>query len=225
MKRAYSLLGLLLIAVFLAAYLATHRAYAPTDDAAVSPDDPISDAGSQSEVSGSPDDVTREDAMMEEMTLTLTTSAFDDGGEIPSVYTCDGENVNPELQVSRVPEEARTLALLMYDPDIPASVQESIGQDAFDHWVRYNIPADQDTIPQGEGDTIGSGGVTSRGGLEYVGPCPPDGEHRYIFELYALPAALNFITPPTLADVRSAAESAALEEATLIGRYARSHGE
>ncbi|MCB9810826.1 MAG: YbhB/YbcL family Raf kinase inhibitor-like protein [Candidatus Nomurabacteria bacterium] len=153
------------------------------------------------------------------MALTLTSPAFADGGSIPARYTCDGENVNPELHISGVPEGTKSLVLVMDDPDIPDSVKESRGIEKFDHWVLYNIPPDTTVIKEGE--MVGSEGLSSRGEVGYVGSCPPDREHRYFFRLYALPDIVNFIKVPTLDEVEVIAKESAIESAVLMGKYER----
>lgn len=153
------------------------------------------------------------------MSLSLTSSAFVDGGLIPSRYTCDGEGVNPELIISGVPEGTKSLVLVMDDPDIPDSVKESRGIEKFDHWVMYNIPPETNIIK--EGVVVGSEGLSSRGETGYVGACPPDREHRYFFRLYALPNTLSFIKAPTLDEVEIIAKESAIENAVLMGRYER----
>lgn len=208
MKNAYALLGLSFLIVFTGAYLVLDRAYAPT----------------QNEVqTRSATEPTHEQSTNQThtMSLTLTSPAFEHNGKIPSKYTCDGENVNPEFTISGVPEGAQSLALLMHDPDIPENVKAQIGQDSFDHWVLYAIDPKTERIPEGEGDAAGSPGVASNGNAGYAGPCPPDGEHRYIFRLYALSSTLNFVKEPTLSDVQTAIAGSILEESELIGRYER----
>jgi len=154
--------------------------------------------------------------------LTLTSPAFVDGGFIPAKYTCDGEEVNPPLKISGVPKEADSLVLVMDDPDIPSAVKEKNGIDKFNHWVLYNLPPDTTEIPEGiKGET----GLNTTGAAAYIGPCPPPQyeptEHRYVFRLYAIKGKLNFIKTPTLDEVETAAKSAALAEAELVGRYGR----
>lgn len=153
------------------------------------------------------------------MSLTLTSPAFKDGGNIPSKYTCDGENINPEIHIEHVPRETETLALVMDDPDIPESVRQSMGIESFDHWVLYNIDPTTKVIK--EGKSVGMEGLSSRGSKGYTGPCPPDGEHRYIFRLYALSGTLSFEKVPSLQEVEAAAQDVQIASATLTGLYNR----
>lgn len=147
--------------------------------------------------------------------LTLSSSAFEEGGLIPSKYTCDGENVNPELSISGVPEGTVSLALIMDDPDAVKPAGH-----VWDHWVKFNIPPTVTKIDENS-DPEGVSGITSREVLTYGGPCPPDGEHRYFFKLYALDTKLSLREGATKAEVERAMEGHILEETQLMGRYDR----
>jgi Raf kinase inhibitor-like YbhB/YbcL family protein len=153
------------------------------------------------------------------MSLSLTSPAFGQEGTIPSKYTCDGDNINPELNIANVPQGTKSFVLVMDDPDIPEEVKKTRGIEVFDHWVVYNIPESTTMIP--EGKDVGSFGLNSRGTTKYAGPCPPDREHRYFFRLYALRDTLNFINVPTLKEVEDAAQSLMIEKTELMGRYER----
>lgn len=159
------------------------------------------------------------------MALTLTSPAFEQNGMIPAKYTCDGEReLSPPLAITGVPEKAKSLVLIMDDPDIPQEVKASRGIDVFDHWTVYNIPPETREVP--EGATVGMPGLNGTGSEGYVGPCPPlqyePREHRYVFKLYALSDTLNFDQPPTKRQVLDALAPLLLAEAELVGRYARS---
>jgi len=153
------------------------------------------------------------------MALTLTSPAFEDGGMIPSKYTCDGENISPELHVSGIPEGTKSLVLVMDDPDIPDTVKQSLSIEKFNHWAVYNINPDTKVIA--EGTVTGNEGLNSGGSIGYMGSCPPDREHRYFFRLYAVSGTLTFIKAPTLDEVEIAAQGMSLGSATLMGRYER----
>src|SRR5690606_1149036 len=112
---------------------------------------------------------------------------FENKGKIPSIYTCDGKNINPELHIQDVPQGTVSLALLMDDPDVPAFVRPDC---MYDHWVVYNIPPET-TVIQENCAPSGVLGKTTAGTKSYVGPCPPDREHRYFFKLYALDKSLD----------------------------------
>lgn len=161
----------------------------------------------------------------DQSSLTLSSTAFESGGAIPSQYTCDGERtMNPPLSISNVPSEAKSLVLVMDDPDIPQVFKDERGIDSFDHWVVYGIPPDTTEIK--EGAVVGALGMNGREEAGYTGPCPPPEyeptTHRYIFKLYALSGTLQFIKAPTKAEVLAAIQGMILDEAELIGTYDRS---
>jgi len=156
--------------------------------------------------------------------LTLTSSAFPNDGMIPAKYTCDGDReLSPPLTISGVPEVAKSLVLIMDDPDIPEVKKKEYGISSFDHWTLFNIPPETHEIK--EGGTVGTLGATTSGELKYIGPCPPPeyepSEHRYIFKLYALIAPLDLPAGATKEQVLDALAPVKLEEAELIGRYSR----
>jgi len=157
------------------------------------------------------------------MAFTLTSSDFAHNGAIPSKFTCDGQQVNPHLSIAGVPEGAKSLALIMDDPDIPQVFKEQRGIDSFDHWTLFNIPPETREIPQGS--TAGVAGQNGGGKNEYAGPCPPreyePSEHRYFFKLYALDADLALPIGATKKQVIDAMEGHIIEETNLIGRYKR----
>ncbi|MDO8601794.1 MAG: YbhB/YbcL family Raf kinase inhibitor-like protein [bacterium] len=158
------------------------------------------------------------------MAFTLTSPAFEHDGMIPAKYTCDGNReLSPPLIISDVPEVAKSLVLIMDDPDIPEIVKQKIGLSAYDHWTLFNIPPETREIP--EGGTAGTPGATTGGELRYTGPCPPPdhepSEHRYIFKLYALIAPLELPAGARKEQVLDALAPLLLAETELIGRYSR----
>jgi len=155
------------------------------------------------------------------MSITLTSSAFAAGGLIPKKYSCDGTNVNPELSWSGAPVGTKSFALIMDDPDIPDAVKQSRGIDVFDHWVVYNIPGTVTEIKEAT-KPEGQDGLNGSGKPGYVGPCPPDKEHRYFFYIFALDTTLTFNSQPTKADVMGAMIGHVLADGQLMGRYNRS---
>jgi hypothetical protein len=161
------------------------------------------------------------------MPFSLTSLAFENGGTIPAKYTCDGERqLSPPLSISGVPVEAKSLVLIMDDPDIPDAVKKSLGIEVFDHWTAFNISSQTQEIPEGAAaDTVGTSGLNSAGREGYTGPCPPPeyepSEHRYIFMLYALSSELHFDTAPTKQQVLDALAPRLLAQTELIGRYSR----
>ncbi len=149
--------------------------------------------------------------------LTLTSPAFKEGGKIPSQFTCEGENTNPELRIGNVPAGTMSFVLLMDDPDIPESVKKNMGLDVFDHWVVFNIPAGAVEMEEGK-PPPGVEGMNSAG-QGYTGPCPPDGEHRYLFKLYALDTMLDLNKSATKDRVEKVMKGHVIEKAQLIGVY------
>ena len=151
--------------------------------------------------------------------MKLTSPAFAQEGKIPSIYTCDGQNFNPALKISDVPKNAKSLVLIMDDPDIPDFAKQRIGKDVFDHWVLFNIKPDVAEIKEKEAP--GTQGANSAGTAKYTGPCPPDREHRYFFKLYALDTMLNLQAGTTKEQVLEAIKGHVIAEAELMGRYER----
>ena len=146
--------------------------------------------------------------------LKLMSPAFKDGGTIPSVYTCDGDDTNPPLSISGVPVEAKSLALIVDDPDAPIGV--------WDHWVVFDISSTTKEIAAGT-EPEGVLGKGSGGDLGYAGPCPPPGvPHHYTFTLYALDLAkLPLTEGASKADVLLAIEGHIVGRADLTGLYGR----
>ncbi|MBS3148481.1 YbhB/YbcL family Raf kinase inhibitor-like protein [Candidatus Woesearchaeota archaeon] len=146
------------------------------------------------------------------------TSVFKEGESIPSKYTCDGANETITLSVSDVPSSAKSLALIMDDPDIPNFVKKKFGITEFVHWVLFNIAPNVKTIGP---STHGVNGKNSSGENKYAGPCPPDKEHRYFFRLYALDKILDLKEGATKEQALDAMKGHVLAEEQLIGRYNR----
>lgn len=147
--------------------------------------------------------------------MKLTSTAFTEGGSIPSKYTCEGQNINPELHISGVPANAKTLVLIMDDPDVPEFIRK---ERMYDHWVVFNIPPTTTQIPE-HSQPHGTPGKNTKGGLNYVGPCPPDREHRYFFKLYALDCDLALPKGASKKDVENAIKGHILAQTQLMGRY------
>ena len=143
--------------------------------------------------------------------MELTSSAFNHESRIPTKYTCDGAEVSPPLQVSGIPPEAMTLALVVEDPDAPGGT--------WDHWIAYDIDLTA-TIPEGVA-ALGTAGRSTGGTLGYESPCPPSGSHRYRFTMYALDTRLGLASGGDKATVLAAMEGHVLATATLLGRYSR----
>jgi Raf kinase inhibitor-like YbhB/YbcL family protein len=149
--------------------------------------------------------------------LQLTSSAFQAEGSIPRQFTCEGNDVSPELTWTNAPSGTKSFALIVHDPDAPRS-------GGFTHWVVYNIPANVTHIPQGaaKGEKLSGGGLQGRndnGQNGYMGPCPPSGTHRYYFYLYALDTELNLQPGASKDEVEKAIKGHILQKAELMGRY------
>ena len=149
--------------------------------------------------------------------FTIESTAFGEGDAIPKRYTCDGEDVSPELRWEDTPANTRSFALIMDDPDAPGRT--------FTHWVLFDIQADVTSLPEGfrAGD-IGVAGRNDFGKSGYGGPCPPPGHgpHRYFFTLHALDTdSLNLSDGASRSQVEQALEGHIIGQARLMGRYER----
>lgn len=143
-----------------------------------------------------------------ESPLRITTPAFNDGNPIPRQYTCDGENAPPPLNLSGTPANAKSLALVVDDPDAPSGT--------FTHWLVWNLPAQSHGI-------VGTEGTNDFGKRGYGGPCPPKGApHRYVFHLYALDVPSLALTPEAKrAELDAAMRGHVIAEARFTGKYGR----
>lgn len=145
--------------------------------------------------------------------MKLTSSTFSNTTPIPAKYTCDGDDTSPPLYIEDVPHGAKSLALIADDPDAQGG--------AWVHWTLWGIPPETKKI----GANLPPGatqGTTSFGKTEYGGPCPPHGEHRYFFKLYALDTILDLPPAADKETLEEAMTGHVLEHAELMGTYARS---
>jgi len=149
--------------------------------------------------------------------MKLTSSVFQHEGYIPRKYTCDGPNINPPLTISDIPSGTKSLVLIMEDPDVPAYLRKD---GMWDHWVVFNIPASTQEIEEGE-EPSGIQGQGTGGNLKYYGPCPPNGEHRYFFKLFALDDLLAITEGSSKQQVTVAMKNHILGETELMGIYGR----
>lgn len=152
------------------------------------------------------------------MAMTITSSAFVEGGMIPLKYTCDGEDISPPLILDGIPNGTKSITLIADDPDAPMGT--------WVHWVLYNLPADSTAIPENIAcdETLENGarhGVTDFGRFGYGGPCPPSGTHRYYFKVYALDVKLDLTGRVTKKDIEAAMAGYILAKAELMGKYKR----
>lgn len=145
--------------------------------------------------------------------LKLLSPDFENNGLIPKKYTCDGQNINPALEISNVLEAAKSLVLIIDDPDAPGGT--------WNHWIVFNIdPAvkeiNEESVPSG-----GVLGTNDFGKPEYGGPCPPSGVHRYFFRIYALDTVLNIPPGAERNALEKAMENHILDQGELVGQYSR----
>lgn len=152
--------------------------------------------------------------------MKITSSVFAHNQTLPAKYTCDGENISPPLSFHDVPLGAKSLVLLMDDPDVPHNLR---ADGMWDHWVVYNIPPSLTSIEEGK-TPEGSVGLNTSGSAAYQGACPPNGQHRYFFKLFALDIMLNFddASGVTKSMVENAMEGHVVANDELIGVYSRS---
>jgi Raf kinase inhibitor-like YbhB/YbcL family protein len=148
------------------------------------------------------------------MDIQLISSAFEDGNPIPAQYTCQGKNISPPLAWSSPPAGAKSVALILDDPDAPRGT--------WVHWVVYNLPADTIGLPEAvKADSVLPGnalqGKNDYKRNDYSGPCPPSGTHRYYFKIYALDTALDLKAGATKDDVLHAMEGHVLAHGQLMG--------
>jgi Raf kinase inhibitor-like YbhB/YbcL family protein len=159
------------------------------------------------------------------MSLTLSSPAFAPAGEIPTRYTCEGDDVSPPLAWSAPPAGSKSFALIVDDPDAP---DPKAPKTTWVHWVLYNLPPAADGLPEGVATRALPAGT--REGLNdwrrtgYGGPCPPIGRHRYFHKLYALDIALPELGGSSKAALERAMQGHILAQAELIGTYAKKRG-
>lgn len=145
--------------------------------------------------------------------MKLKSPAFEENEPIPPIYTCDGDNINPHLDISEVPTNAQSLALIVDDPDAPGGT--------FVHWMVWDIPPQIREIPEGEISEGSIEGLNSAGRVGYIAPCPPSGIHHYHFKLYALNKKLNVTQNITRAELEREMDGGIIEETELVGTYSR----
>ena len=158
----------------------------------------------------------KEDGMKK---IVVTSSAFGEGDRIPSDFTCDGVNMSPPIEWSGVPANTGSLAVIVDDPDAPSG--------NWVHWLVYDLPPDLTQLPSGisAGEKLSIGGLqghTDFGKTGYRGPCPPSGEHRYFFKVYALDAMLRLKSGASKQELSQAMQGHILAGGVLMGKYARS---
>ena len=153
--------------------------------------------------------------------LVLASGAFKKGEAIPKQYGCKGADISPPLEWSNIPNNTKTLALIVDDPDAPDPAMPKM---TWVHWVLYNLPATNGGLPEGA-KALPAGtkeGVNDWKRTGYGGPCPPIGRHRYFHKLYALDTVLPDLRQPTKAKLEEAMTGHILGEAQLMGTYQKS---
>ena len=145
--------------------------------------------------------------------MIITSDAFEPNGVIPAKYTCDGLNINPPLRFVDVPPQAKSLVLIVDDPDAV------MGE--WTHWTIWNISPKTETIHENSVPATAIQGATDFGANKYGGPCPPAGAHRYQFKLYALNTMLNLPNDASKTELMNAMQNHIITEATLTGVYSR----
>ena len=156
------------------------------------------------------------------MTLAISSPAFFSGENIPITFTCDGKDISPALQFSGLPTAARSLVLIVDDPDAPDPKAPKM---TWVHWLLYNISSTTSGLAENVSATglpLGTlEGLNDWRRTGYGGPCPPIGRHRYFFKLYALDTMLPDLGQPTKAALEKAMQGHIVEQAELIGTYQR----
>ena len=153
------------------------------------------------------------------MGFAIFSSSFQNGGNIPKKFTCDGSDVSPQLSWSNPPASTKSFAVISDDPDAPVGT--------WTHWVLFDLPPQTNTLPESlpKADKVPSGGSQGRNDFRkigYGGPCPPAGKvHRYFFKLYALDRVLDLKPGASKSEVEQAMQGHILAKAELMGTYQR----
>jgi Raf kinase inhibitor-like YbhB/YbcL family protein len=145
--------------------------------------------------------------------MKISSPSFEDGGLIPPRFTCDGEGINPQIEITDFPEETVSFAMIVEDPDAVSGT--------FYHWVIWNIDPslaiiEEDLVPEGAIEGKNSGNQNN-----YIGPCPPSGTHHYHFRVFALRRKLNLPASTTGFDLEDAIAGNSWDYAELVGLYTR----
>ena len=154
--------------------------------------------------------------------MELTSPAFASQGEIPTAHTCEGADRAPALTFANVPPDAKSLALVVDDPDAPDPKAPKM---TWVHWVVYNLPASTKGLP--DGGKLPAGAVEGQNDFKHTGwngPCPPIGRHRYVFKLYALDQVLPDLKRPTKGQLEKAMAGHTLARSELVGTYQKKKG-
>ena len=152
--------------------------------------------------------------------MRILSPVFRHEGELPKRYTCEGENISPELSWEDVPKETKFFVLILHDPDAPR-------RNGFTHWLLYDVPAAIDRLHENfpRHEQLAGGALQGRndsGEIGYMGPCPPTGRHRYFLRLYALREKLGLPADATADEVQLALDGKVIEQCELMASYQRS---
>lgn len=145
--------------------------------------------------------------------MRIASDAFEENSYIPKQYSCEGKNVNPSIAFSDIPDQAKSLVLLVEDPDAPNN------KHMFVHWVVFNIPPTTTSISENSVPHEAIEAINDAGSTKYVGPCPPDKPHRYFFRLYALRTTLSLSKTATRDIILQTIEDSIIDSCQLIGLY------
>lgn len=145
--------------------------------------------------------------------MKIESPEFEHESVMPPKFTCDGEDSAPPLKISGIPKEAKTLALILDDPDAPSGT--------WVHWLVWNIPAEATVSLEGDLPSGSVEGVTNSGNTGYGGPCPPSGTHRYFFKAFALDCELDLSSETMVDALNEAMDGHVLDKAQLVGLYER----
>ena len=140
--------------------------------------------------------------------LNVASAAFSQDGQIPKKYTCEGEDINPPLEIRNLPAETKTVAIIVEDPDAPHGT--------FDHWIAWNIKPNESIA---ENSLPGINGTNGFGKTGYGGPCPPSGSHRYFFKVFALDTTLDLPVGSSKKELHQAMKTHILAKGELMGHY------
>ena len=144
--------------------------------------------------------------------IKITSSAFQEGGNVPSKFTCEGSDTSPPLQITGIPSQAKSLVLIADDPDAPSGL--------FTHWLIWNIPPQTTSISEGNAPR-GVHGTNDFGKSGYKGPCPPSGTHMYSFKVFALDRELDLHGGSKRSQLDAAMKGHVIAQGELVGRYTR----
>jgi Raf kinase inhibitor-like YbhB/YbcL family protein len=142
--------------------------------------------------------------------IKVSSASFEQGGLIPKKFTCEGSNINPGISISNVPKKAKSLAMIMEDPDAPMGT--------WTHWVVWNMAVKGDIV---ENSGPGTQGINSSSRVGYIGPCPPSGTHRYFFRVYALDRKLDLAEGATRSDLEREMRGHIVADGELMGKYSK----